>query len=49
MVLGTFQYRNILLIWNMAAQGPIVLAISSDEGYSLAFFLPLSGRRLDKD
>ena len=52
-----FQYRGVLLIWNIVGQGPTALAVGADGG-CLEFFLssiislfilPLSGRRPDID
>ena len=60
-VLGNFQCRGVLLIWNTVGQGPTVLAVGAGMGcvdifsfvyhFSLLslFFLPLSGRRPDID
>ena len=39
MVLGSFQYRGILLLWHMVGQGPAVLAAGAGwVGYVFFFF-----------
>ena len=60
-MLGNFQCRGVLLIWNTVGQGPTVLAVGAGMGcvdiFSLVyhfsllslFFLLLSGRRPDID
>ena len=52
-----FQYRDVLLIWIIVGQGLTALAVGAGEGcldiffsrLSFLFFLPLFGRRPDKD
>ena len=39
MVLGSFQCRDVLLLWHMVGQGPAVLAAGAGQaGYVLYFF-----------
>ena len=57
MVLGSFQYRGVLLVLHIVGQGPAVLTAGAGRvGYSFLYFLKLStslsnvlsfGRRLN--
>ena len=52
-MLGKLQCQDVLLVWTIVGQGPIVLAVGADGGcldiFSLIFLFcpPLSGRQPD--